>query len=292
MAVKNSSSEIDRGDRFAFGKNWSQFLKVLDENRIREAEKSLQTMLELERLDHLTFLDVGCGSGLFSLAAWRLGAKVFSFDFDSQSVSTAKELRHRYCNNQNLWQIDTASALDKNYLKKIGFFDIVYSWGVLHHTGNMWQSMDNISSLVAPSGRLFIALYNDQGRISNFWRRVKRLYCSGTLGQIIVKTSFFPIFALSGLVSDILKGNNPLLRYKEYRKKRGMSLTHDWIDWFGGYPFETAKPEDVFDFYLQREFTMIKLTTRQSLGCNQFVFSRSWSPQDTATRTNQLIPDE
>lgn len=231
-------------------------------------------MLGLDRLDNLTFLGVGSGSGLFSLAAYRLGARVHSFDYDPKSVATTRELRHRYGNDEDMWQIEEGSVLDREYLHSLGQFGIVYSWGVLHHTGKMWQALENIIPLVAPNRQLFIALYNDQDLISQFWRRVKRLYCSGHLGRLVIIPVFFSFFAMSGLLGDLLRWRNPLQRYIVYRKQRGMSLVHDWIDWLGGYPYETAKPGDVFKFYYGRGFALTKLVTRHSLGCNEFVFRR------------------
>jgi SAM-dependent methyltransferase len=269
--------ELRRGERFAFGENWARFLEVLDDDRIREAERSLQAMLGVERLDGLRFLDAGSGSGLFSLAAFRLGATVHSFDFDPRSVATTREMRRRYGRDDESWRIDEASVLDPDYLGQLGRFDIVYSWGVLHHTGRMWQAMENVIPLVAPGGRLFIALYNDQDLISRFWAKVKRLYCSGPLGRAFVIPVFFLFFATAGLLADTLRRKNPLRRYREYRHKRGMSLTHDWIDWLGGYPYEVATPGAVFDFYAARGFTLTKLVTRASLGCNEFVFCRAGS---------------
>ena len=272
--VGGHAAEVDRHERFRFGENWARFLAVLDGDRISEAERSLTEMLGLKQLNGLTFLDIGSGSGLFSLAAYRLGASVHSFDYDPQSVATTMELRRRYCADASRWQVEAGSILDDEYLRSLGQFDIVYSWGVLHHTGAMWQAIENVIPLVAPDGRLFISLYNDQELISAFWRNVKRLYCSGALGRLTVTAMFFPTFAAAGLVGDVLRQRNPLHRYSEYRKNRGMSLTHDWIDWLGGYPYETAKPGDVFEFFFRHGFTLTNLVTRSSLGCNEFVFRR------------------
>src|SRR5438876_354324 len=134
--------EVARGERFEFGKNWSRFLRELDEARITRAVDSLRDMLELDDLSGRSFLDIGCGSGLFSLAARRLGATVFSFDFDPQSVACTQEVKRRYCPQDGLWTINAGSALDSHFLKSLGQYDIVYSWGVLHHTGAMWQALE------------------------------------------------------------------------------------------------------------------------------------------------------
>ena len=268
--------EVKQGDRFRFGENWQRFLSVLDDERIGEAEKSLKQMLEVEDLHGKSFIDIGSGSGLFSLAAHRLGAKVHSFDYDPQSVACTQELKQRYFPDDSNWTIKQGSALDTDYVKSLGQFDIVYSWGVLHHTGAMWKALENASLLVANKGLLFIAIYNDQGGKSKRWRRVKELYCSGIFGKTVVSSLFVPYFILKGLAKDIFQGKNPVTRYSEYKKSRGMSRIHDWFDWLGGLPFEVAKPEEIFSFYHARGFELKKMTTcGGGLGCNQFIFSKS-----------------
>lgn len=139
--------QVRRGERFEFGKNWQSFLNTLDDERIAIAEASLR-----ERLGDIsgkTFLDVGSGSGLSSLAARRLGAKVRSFDYDPHSVACTEELRRRYFPDDADWTVSAGSILDDDFVASLGRYDIVYAWGVLHHTGAMWRALENVGKLVA-----------------------------------------------------------------------------------------------------------------------------------------------
>ena len=268
------TQEIETGARFQFGKNWQRFLSVINEERIVEAQNSIKRVLSLETLEEKTFLDIGSGSGLFSLAAVRLGAKqVHSFDYDPYSVACTRELKRRYFRQKEDWSIEQGDVLDKDYLNSLGQWDIVYSWGVLHHTGNMWQALENIVPLVKKGGKLFISIYNDQGDKSLLWWRIKRAYCSFLLWKCIILGVFIPYFFVGGLVKDLLRFRGPISRYTEYKKTRGMSPLYDWLDWLGGYPFEVAKPEEIFDFCRKRSFTLEWLRTcGGGLGCNEFVF--------------------
>ncbi len=146
------ASEVTAGQRFEFGANWTRFLRLLNEDRIKQAEQSLRDMLGFDDLTDKRFLDIGSGSGLFSLAARRLGASVHSFDYDLQSVACTQELKHRYFPDDTAWVVDEASVLDREYLSRLGQFDVLYSWGVLHHTGAMWQALENVAPLVNGGG--------------------------------------------------------------------------------------------------------------------------------------------
>jgi SAM-dependent methyltransferase len=268
--------QVAAGERFEFGRNWTAFLRTVTEAHIQEAESSLREMLGVQSLAGHSFLDVGCGSGLFSLAATRLGAaRVHSFDFDPQSVACASELRRRFAPDSSGWTIEQGDALDSGYLGGLGQWDVVYSWGVLHHTGAMWRALGNVDPLVAPGGALFIAIYNDQGAASRWWTRVKRVYNSGPWGRRLVCGIYVPYFVAGGAVKDLLAGHNPRRRFTEYKKSRGMSRVHDIYDWLGGYPFEVAKPEQILDLYRLRGFELVRLVTcAGGYGCNQFVFRR------------------
>lgn len=267
--------EVARGERFAFGENWAAFLSVLDEGRIASAEASLLAMLGEGDLSGRTFLDIGSGSGLSSLVARRLGARVTSFDYDPSSVGCTRELRRRYFPEDPDWLVAQGSALDPAYLASLGRYDVVYSWGVLHHTGDMWKGLELAGTAVAPEGRLFVAIYNDQGAWSRRWARIKRFYCSGPVGKFLVSGAFIPYWILRQLAADVFWRRNPFAYYRSYGTQRGMSVWHDWHDWLGGYPFEVAKPEAILDFYRARGFELDRLKTcGGSVGCNEFVFAR------------------
>lgn len=270
------AAEVQSGKRFEFGKNWNRFLAVLNDDRISVAEELLAKMLGVKSLEGKTFLDIGSGSGLHSLVARRLGATVHSFDFDPQSVACTTELRRRYFKDDPQWTIQEGSALDEAFIKSLGQFDVVYSWGVLHHTGAMWTALANASIPCKPGGTLFISIYNEQGRRSRRATRIKKAYVSAPqIGKVLIAGAYIGAWGARQLAIDIVRRQDPTAVYREYRKWRGMSLWYDLIDWIGGYPFETARPEEIFQFFRARGFELSNLVTcGGGHGCNEYVFEK------------------
>lgn len=270
---------------FAFGANWARFLSQLSDDRIKIAEESLQRLLQRERLDGCRFLDAGSGSGLFSLAAHRLGASVFSFDVDPDSIACTQELRRRYGNDSDSWQLSHGSLLDQKFLSSLGVFDIIYCWGVAHHSGNMWKAIDNLLPLVKPGGKIVLAIYNDQLYLSRFSRAIKQIY-----QRLPVFLRPFYVFLIGSLsfikrlsvtiaasLLRLLTLRNPfvpLVNWTGETQSRGMHGWYDLVDWVGGWPFEVARPEEIFRFARDRGFELKEMTTSIGHGCNEFVFAR------------------
>jgi 2-polyprenyl-6-hydroxyphenyl methylase/3-demethylubiquinone-9 3-methyltransferase len=256
-------------DKFAFGENWQKFIKQLTDERYFNAKRSLQDLVG--DLAGKTFIDIGCGSGLFSIAASALGAKkVVALDVDPQCIETAKNLLQHVRRwdpqiRENVIKFSVESVLDEN--RKYEPFDVVYSWGVLHHTGAMYKAFEAVTGLVAKKGLLAIAIYNKHFT-SPFWKMVKYTYVKSP--GFVRKIMVWLVLIVKFPAVLIITRKNPC------SKERGMSYFTDIVDWTGGYPYEYASPAEVTQFFEQRGFKLKKLVkTKGFTGCNEFVFERA-----------------
>jgi len=260
---------------FSFGRNWQDFLQNLTETKIKNATESLLDFLRVRDLKGKSFLDIGCGSSIFSYAAFGLGAdKITSFDIDPFSVDCCRYLHTRAGNPDN-WKVLHGSILDDQFVPGLGGYDIVYSWGVLHHTGRMWDAIKRSAKLVNKNGYYYIAIYNKMRNElgSDFWLRIKKFYNRyPLLGKYILEPIYMSVF----FIRDIIRLKNPLRKVKSYKQVRGMEWRTDIRDWLGGYPYEFATVEEVVGF-MRSQFPDIKLVKVESctgLGNNSFLFKK------------------
>lgn len=259
--------------RFGFGDNWLKFVADLKEDQIVEAEQSLQKLLGRVDLSGLTFLDIGSGSGLSSLVARRLGASVRAFDFDPDSVASSQSLRDKYFPGDDGWTVERGSILDASFTQRLGKFDIVYSWGVLHHTGAMWTALERAASLVTPGGTLAIALYR-KTPLCAAWHIEKRLYAAAPgVVQAILRGAYKAAY----LIGIAATGRSPSAYVRNYKSARGMNWHRDVHDWLGGYPYESASPNEVKTHLDQLGFIAIRSFEHPAglglfgTGCDEFI---------------------
>jgi SAM-dependent methyltransferase len=276
---------------FKFGENWQQFAAKLQPDQIVQSGDSLSQLLGRNELEGLTFLDIGCGSGLSSLVARKRGARVRSFDFDPDSVACTQALRDRYYPDDPDWIVERGSILDPDYVEQLGKFDIVYSWGVLHHTGAMWAALDRTARLAAPSGVLAIALYR-QTPLCWAWRIEKRAYASvPAFVQLVVRSVYKAAF----FAGKAAQGRDPFAYVRQYKSNRGMDWHRDVHDWLGGYPYESAKADAVKSHMMRLGFDVVRAFEWPpdlglfGTGCDEFVFkARAVTAADTIAATAEI----
>jgi len=261
-AVEITGEKID----FSFGENWKKYLEGIDDKTIVAAEEDFKRIAGVETLEGQTFLDLGCGSGMNSLIAYRLKAdKIVSIDYDPNSVEATTWLRKKYADDDR-WEIKRGSVLDQEFMDSLGTHNFVLSWGVLHHTGSMWEAIENATKKVEPGGKFFIALYN-HNRHAHRWLKIKRLY--NRCPRILKKTMICG-HGTYGMLRAMTSFQSPFSVFK--MRRRGMDYWRDIEDWLGGLPYEYCKPDEVIDRLVPKGFALEKLTTTLGHGCNEFVF--------------------
>jgi 2-polyprenyl-6-hydroxyphenyl methylase/3-demethylubiquinone-9 3-methyltransferase len=264
-------------DRFSFGRNWKHYAATIDEERIRCSVESMAQ--SLGDIRGRTFLDVGCGSGIHAVSALRLGAsRVHAFDYDQDSVECARDVVAQYAPEaKERTTIERGDALSEPYMRSLGPFDVVYSWGVLHHTGDMWRALQLATLPLARDGCLLLALYNDQGVWSNGWRAMKWLYVRAPILRPLIIVG---VFGPRELAKCAVRTPPRYIReWRAYSRLRGMNRWHDIVDWAGGYPFQVASPAAIREFFGRLGLdTLVTVDCGRGNGCNEFRIARPNTP--------------
>lgn len=262
---------LSADSHFDFGRNWADYSVRISDAEIEEAKKALLRLVSEQELKGASFLDIGSGSGLHSLAAHMLGVgEITAIDIDPDSVSTTRKTLDRFGVSA---RVERKSIFEEH---DIGQFDIVYSWGVLHHTGDMWTAVRRAASYVKPGGLFVIALYQ-KTPLCGAWVIEKRFYTAAP--QVLRKVAS-GVFGAALLSAGVLRGRNPVTYVKKYRSARGMSFWHDIHDWLGGFPYESSTPQETATFVTGLGFEPVvigDLKPRLGLfgtGCAEYVFRR------------------
>lgn len=268
-------SLTERETHFEFGENWKDYSTTIDQKRIDSAVAGVKKLFP-DGLAGTSFLDIGCGSGLHSLAALLLGAaSVTAIDIDENSVSTTQALLTKYAPDLK-WTASVASVFDASP-DTLGTFDVVYSWGVLHHTGDMWRAIECAANLVKVDGQFAIAIYY-AAMFDQMWKIEKKFYSRAPRPlQWSIRQIYMAAFLT---VRTVIGGGNPVRYLQNYPQSRGMNFSHDVHDWLGGYPYETASAEEMWERFSKlgfKEARSFLLPTTSGLfgsGCHEFVFRK------------------
>jgi SAM-dependent methyltransferase len=262
---------------FEFGENWQSFASEVTRENIAEATRGLSRLFPAGELNGASFFDIGCGSGLSMLAARNLGAATITgVDIDPNSVYASQALLSRYLPAGG-WTTEVKSVFDLDPAQD-ALHDIVYSWGVLHHTGDLWAAIKKAAALVKPGGYFALALYR-KTPFCRFWTVEKRFYtASGPVGRAAIRSIYKSAF-FAGL---ILTGRNPRRHIHRHKSHRGMDWHHDLHDWLGGYPYESVAPGEVAQSLNRLGFSMVRTFEKPAsvkglLGthCDEFVAVRA-----------------
>lgn len=264
---------------FEFGQNWRSYAANLSGPEIDNATEALRTLLQIENLEGRRFLDIGCGSGIHALAALRLGAmEVLALDIDPDSVDTARRLLAQHAPGHTA-EVRVASIFDTQGFERSSY-DVVYSWGVLHHTGRLLEALRRSAEFVQRDGLFVFALYRKTWCCA-LWRAEKRWYRDASERSRRLARNAYVSAVRFGMFLVGLSYDDYVATYPS--KNRGMDYLHDIHDWLGGYPYESIAPQEVDTIMRELGFELIRRNVRTDMlaksgvlgsGCDEYVYRR------------------
>lgn len=265
----NYQQEIDKGLRFGFGRNWKDFLSTLDNEVIVKAAQDIKDWTGHQSFAGMRVIDIGSGSGIHSFAFHSLGAdELLSFDYDNDSVEATKQMWEKAGRPQN-WNVTQGSVLDASFLNSLGTFDMVYSWGVLHHTGSMWEAIGNAASVLSHDGLMWIAIYQKGSSYASDLALKQRYNRNSAFGKKIMEWKWI----LRLMAKRLFNGKNPFTWNEKV--ERGMNVHNDIIDWLGGLPYEVADKTEIEAFGKTKGLILVKTKELPEGGCSSYLFRKS-----------------
>lgn len=255
---------------FSFGRNWQSYRRNIQRRKddrlaVQMAINDIVEWLGQETVRGKTVVDVGCGSGIHSLAFHLLGARrIVSFDMDPDSVAATITF-WASAGEPNNWKIVQGSVLDDEFMNGLGSFDIVYSWGVLHHTGDMWRAIGKCRTLIGPEGLFWMSIYTKGPNYSAHVAVKERFNAASWFGQ---KRMIWKIIA-KRMAKLTRTGQNPFKWNK--MKQRGMTSYHDLIDWLGGLPYEVAGKDEIEAYCCSTGLQLVKSNIRGEGACSIYL---------------------
>lgn len=262
-------------DNFSFGVNWFDYTcNFVNEHVIQEAGKNIDEWLNKNgELAGKSVIDVGCGSGLSSLCLIRRNVKeLVSFDIDPNCLKATQKLAELFAADtpKDIWKIQRGSILDDEYINNLGQFDIVHSWGVLHHTGNMWKAIENAIKLVKDDGLLFITLYSGISTYEKDWTAKKNYNQATRLGKINYIADYIML-----IKHDRQCQKKDPDAWNTMQSSRGMSVYNDVVDWLGGFPYEVTNTKTIVNFCNKFNLTLVKCNDPVAQACHEWLFKKT-----------------
>lgn len=263
-------------NQFDFGQNWADFsANAATPQRAGAARAEFEALLSGIPLAGRTFLDIGFGQGFSLLSARALGARVAGCDINPKCHEVIARNRALFpAAGEAPIPLHVGSILDASTVVALrampeagdAGFDVVHSWGVLHHTGDMRLALAHAASLVRPGGHFVVAIYNRHWS-SLPWLAIKWAYVhSPRIIQRAMVGALYPVIWLAKLL---------VTRKDPRSQERGMDFYYDVVDWVGGYPYEYATIAEVEASCAPLGLEPVRsIPARVPTGCNELIFRK------------------
>jgi 2-polyprenyl-3-methyl-5-hydroxy-6-metoxy-1,4-benzoquinol methylase len=276
--IRHPLMVVDRGDAvsFSFGENWLDFHRTLDTSAVDSAIADIKDWVSPSDLAGKAVLDIGSGSGLSSLAFQRCGVgRIVSIDVDPSSVEATRQISAKH-GEKTPWDVKPGSVLDQAFVSSLGRFDVVYSWGVLHHTGALWKAIENAMSCCKDGGLFWIAIYSGGPKYRSDLT-LKQQYNAASQDE---KAAMIER-EIKAYQSELSLAGKDESEWN-HRKERGMNIRNDIVDWLGGLPYEVARVSEMLLFCSERKFVPLRVLEFPEGGCSIYLFRRQLRANDNS----------